>query len=115
MEKAFACACKIMKFVFSPFIVSRYMVCNTHSMVTIYIPTRYFIQRQPTLQDRPDDSSSDSDSPEPSLPHAYEDLSINPDKVGLVKEMFPQLCDDEIILLLSLLHGNIHKAYVSKD
>ena len=68
---------------------------------------RYFVQRQ-LLQDQPDDSSSDGDSSEPSLPHC-EELSINPDKVGLIEEMFPQLSNDEIILLLSLLRGNMHK------
>ena len=35
-------------------------------------------------------------------------LSVTPDKVGLIKDVFPNLNNDEAILLLSL-HGNIHK------
>ena len=72
----------------------------------------YFVQRQP-LQEGHDGSSSDTDSSEPEcirlVPDEDSQLSVTPDKVGLIKDVFPNLNSDEAILLLNLLHGNVHK------
>ena len=42
-----------------------------------------------------------------------DDLSVTPDKIGIVKEMFPQRSNDEVMVLLSLLNGSLHKVISS--
>lgn len=65
----------------------------------------YFVQRQPQ-QDCDDSSTSDTEH-EPEVP--VEHLSVTPNKVGLIKEMFPQRSSDEVVVLLSLLNGSMNK------
>lgn len=47
------------------------------------------------------ESDTDADTPA--------DYDIIPNDVGMITEMFPQVNRNQAILLLSLLHGNVHK------
>ena len=71
-----------------------------------YIFLQSNVRKRQQLYGGDDSSSSESELERES---ASDDLDIAPNKVGLVSEMFPQVNREEVVLLLSLLHGNMHK------